>query len=104
MLLIFLMNKENPLKTQGVIVVVIVWQLDLQLPMQSVPITTKVLSWNPAQARFTRYIIIIWLSFSVTCDMSVDFSSSSTNKTDRHDITEILLKVAINTTTLTSSL
>ena len=59
MLLIFLMNKENPLKTQGVIVVVIVWQLDLQLPMQSVPITTKVLSWNPAQARFTRYIIII---------------------------------------------
>jgi hypothetical protein len=25
---------------------------------------------------------------------------SSTNKTDRHDITEILLKVALNTTTL----
>ena len=27
---------------QGVIVVVIIWQLDLQLPMQSVPITTNV--------------------------------------------------------------
>jgi hypothetical protein len=26
--------------------------------------------------------------------------SSSTNKTDRHDITEILLKVALNTITL----
>jgi len=26
---------------------------------------------------------------------------SSTNKTDRHNITEILLKVALNTTTLT---
>jgi hypothetical protein len=26
---------------------------------------------------------------------------SSTNKTDHHDITEILLKVALNTTTLT---
>jgi hypothetical protein len=26
---------------------------------------------------------------------------SSTNKTDRHDIAEILLKVALNTTTLT---
>jgi hypothetical protein len=26
---------------------------------------------------------------------------SSTNKTDRHDITEILLKVALNTITLT---
>jgi hypothetical protein len=25
---------------------------------------------------------------------------SSTNKTDRHDITELLLKVALNTTTL----
>jgi hypothetical protein len=28
---------------------------------------------------------------------------SSTNKTDRHDITEILLKVALNTTTLTGA-
>jgi hypothetical protein len=27
---------------------VIVWYLDLQLPVQSVPITTKVVSWNPA--------------------------------------------------------
>ena len=30
----------------GVIVVVIVWLLDLQLPVQSVPITTKVVSSN----------------------------------------------------------
>jgi hypothetical protein len=29
------------------------------------------------------------------------FSVSSTNKTDRHDIAEILLKVALNTITLT---
>jgi hypothetical protein len=28
------------------------------------------------------------------------YSGSSTNKTDRHDITEILLKVALNTTSL----
>ena len=28
----------------------IVWQLDLQLPMQSVPTTTNVVSSNPAQA------------------------------------------------------
>jgi anaerobic ribonucleoside-triphosphate reductase len=38
---------------------------------------------------------------SVTCDRSVVFSAysgfSSTNKTERHDITEILLKVAFNT-------
>jgi cobalamin-dependent methionine synthase I len=35
-------------------------------------------------------------SLSVTCGRSV---VSSTNKTDRHDITEILLKVALNTKT-----
>jgi hypothetical protein len=29
------------------------------------------------------------------------FPVSSTNKTDRHDITEILLRVALNTITLT---
>ena len=34
---------------------------------------------------------------SVTCDRSVVFS---TNKTDHHDITEILLKVAVTTITL----
>ena len=33
-------------------------------------------------------------SLSVTCERSVVFP---TNKTDRHDITEILLKVALNT-------
>jgi len=37
--------------------VVIVWLLDLQLPMQSVPIITKVVSLNPSQARCTRYIM-----------------------------------------------
>ena len=29
------------------VVVVIVWYMDLQLPVQSVPITTKVVSSNP---------------------------------------------------------
>ena len=51
----------------------------------------------------TRYNIM-WKSLSVTCGRSV-FSPgspvSSTNKTDRHDITEILLKVALNTITIT---
>jgi hypothetical protein len=36
------------------------------------------------------------LCLSVTCDRSVIFSGSSTNKTDRHDIAEILLKLALN--------
>jgi hypothetical protein len=41
---------------------------------------------------------------SGTFDRSVVFSGtpvSSTNKIDRHDITEILLKVALNTITFT---
>jgi len=32
-------------------VVVIVWKLDLQLPVQSVPITTKVVSSNPVHCQ-----------------------------------------------------
>ena len=32
---------------KGVVVVLIVWWLDLQLHVQSVPITTKILSSNP---------------------------------------------------------
>jgi len=35
----------------------IVWLMDLQLPMQLVPITTNVVSSNPAQESCTRYNI-----------------------------------------------
>ena len=54
--------------------VVIVWQLDLHLPMQSLPITT----------------IVIFSGYPV----------SPTNNTDRYDIAEILLKVVLSTITL----
>ena len=54
----------------GAVVVVIVWQLDLELPLPSVPITTNVVSSNPTQARCTRYNIV-WWSLSVTCNRSV---------------------------------
>ena len=33
---------------RGAVVVMIIWQLDLQVPMQSVPITTNAVSLNPA--------------------------------------------------------
>jgi hypothetical protein len=42
----------------------------------------------------------IVINLSLTCDRSVVFQAipvSSTNKTDSDDITEILLKVALNT-------
>jgi len=38
--------------------VVIVWLLDLQLPMQSVPITTNVVSSNSIQMMCTQYTIL----------------------------------------------
>ena len=55
--------------------------------MQSVHVTTNVVSSSPVQARCTQY----------TCGRLVFLPGtpvSSTNKTDRYDRTEILLKVA----------
>ena len=43
---------------EGTVVDVVVWYLDLQLPMQSVPITTNIVSSNPTQARCTIYNIM----------------------------------------------
>ena len=63
---------------------------------------TNVMSSNPAQARCTRTTlcdkVCQWLAASRW--FSPGTPVSSTNKTDRHDITEILLKVAFNTITL----
>jgi hypothetical protein len=69
--------------------------------MQSVSITTDVVSSNLEQGEMYN---IKEKSLSVTCARSVVFSRppvSSTNKTDRHDIAEILLKVTLNTIKLT---
>jgi hypothetical protein len=54
--------------------------MDLQLHMQSVPIVDTTL----CHKSLTGW----WFSLGTTI--------SSTNKTDRHDIAEILLKVALN--------
>ena len=83
--------------------VMIVWYLDLQLPMQSEPSTINVMSLNPAQARCLRYNNVI--KFVSDLRQVVGFLRagtpiSSTNETDRHDTTEILLKVALNTISL----
>ena len=72
----------------GATVVVIVWYLELQLPMQSVPINTSV-------------VIQHYAIFAAGRWFSPGTPVSSTNKTNCHDITEILLKVALNTITLT---
>ena len=55
----------------GAFVDVIVWQLDLQLSMQLVPIITDVASSNLDQGEVYS---IMWSSLSVTCGKSVVFS------------------------------
>ena len=69
--------------------------------MQSVPITTKVASSNPADGEVysIKYYVIQLVS-----DMrfSAGIPVASTNKTDRHEITEIFLKVVLSNITLTT--
>jgi hypothetical protein len=69
-------------------------RLDLQLPVQSVPVPTEVVSSNPIHCEvysIQQYVIKTGLFFSPGTPVS------ATNKTDCHDITEILLKVALST-------
>ena len=65
--------------------------------MQSVPITTKVVSLNVALARSTQKTLcdkVVWLSAGLW--FSPDAPISSTNKTDCHNIAEILLKAPLS--------
>jgi hypothetical protein len=68
--------------------------------VQSVPITTKVVSSNPVHGELysiqhyvIKYVSDLW---QVNGFLLV-LRYFSTNKTDHHDITEILLKVPLNT-------
>jgi hypothetical protein len=73
--------------------------------MQSVPITTKVVGLNPVHGKVYS-IQHCWIKFvnDLLQDQGRRFSPgtpvSSTNKTDHHELTEILLKVALNTINL----
>jgi hypothetical protein len=71
----------------------IVMKLDLQLPVQSVPITTKVVSSNPVhgEVRSIQHYVIKFVSDLRQVWFSPGTPVSSTNKTDVHDIAEILL-------------
>ena len=71
--------------------------------MQSVHISTNVVSSNPLRRGVLDTTlcdnVCQWLTAGQW--FSLDTPVSSTNKTDRHDITEILLKMALHTITLT---
>jgi hypothetical protein len=99
---LFFFSISNYLFNRGAVVAVIV--LDLQLPMQSVSITTKVVSWNPVHGEVSS---IHWTLCDKVCQWFTTgrwFSPwtpvSSINKTAHHDITAILMKVALNTINL----
>ena len=63
------------------------------------PITTKVASLNTVHGEvYSIYDVIKFVSnLWQFCGFFLSTPVSSINKTDRHDITEILLKVALNT-------
>jgi hypothetical protein len=67
--------------------------------MQPVPITTNVVSSNPANVEVysIHYYVI---KFVNDLWVSPGTPVSSTNNTECHDIAEILLKVTLNTITL----
>jgi hypothetical protein len=69
--------------------------------MESVPITNNVVSSNPARRGVLDATLCdkIWHCLVAGWWFSSDTPVSSTNKTDRHDKTEVLLKVALNTIT-----
>jgi hypothetical protein len=68
--------------------------------MQSVPITAKVVSLKPIQGEvysIQHYVMKFVSDLRQVSGFLPSTPVSSTNKTDRHDITEIFLKVSLNT-------
>jgi len=58
---------SNNQSVKGTAVVMIIWLLDLQLPVQSVPITTNIVSSNPVhgevysiQHYVIKFVIVLW--------------------------------------------
>ena len=86
-----------------VIEVVIAQKLDLHLHMQSVSITTKVVSLNPAHGEmyFIQHYVIKFVSDLRQVGGFLKVLLFPPPITHHHDVTEILLKVVLNTITLT---
>jgi hypothetical protein len=95
-----LIQLNNHILTEAV-VVVIAWLFDLQLPVQSVPITTKVVSSNPDHGKvysIQQYVIKFVSNLRKVCVLP-RYSCFY-----HHDITDILLKVVLKIITLTHNL
>jgi hypothetical protein len=84
---------------RGAVVVMIVWFLDLQLLMQSIPITIKVASSNPAEGEVYSipHYVIKFVSNLQQVDGFLRVFRFPPPTTHHHHIAEILLKVTLNT-------
>ena len=92
--IIGLCEKPDIPKTKGgVVVAVIVWQLDLQLPMQSVPITTDVVSSKLDKGEvyniinnLIKFVSDLWQVGGIfrVLRFPPPIKLTSTNKTDLH--------------------
>ena len=71
--------------------------------MQSVPITTKFVISNTAHGELYSIQHVIKLVRVLRQLVSCRYTGLTTNKTDHHDITDILLKLALNTTNQTKN-
>jgi hypothetical protein len=58
------LNRENDNLNLDAALVVIVWHLDLKLPMQALPITSKVVSSNPTHGEVysIQHYVIMFVS------------------------------------------
>ena len=94
---VFTIIQDSLIWKRGDVVVVIVWQLDLQLPLQVVSIVTNVVSSNPTNGEMysiQRYVIkfVSDLRQFSPCTSSIKLT------------TTIIQKLALNTITLTPNL
>ena len=80
----------------------IAWWFDLQLPVQLVSITTKAVSSNSTHGEVYQihYVIKFVLDLRQVHGFFSGTPLSTTNKFDRHIITEILIKEALKVITL----
>ena len=77
----------------------IVWYLDLQLHMKSMHITTNVVSSNTAHGgvySIQHYVKKFVSDLQQVTGFLPGTPVSSTNKTEHHELAEILLKVPLN--------
>ena len=80
--------------------------IHLQLHVESVPITTKIMSSNSAHGEvysIQHYVIMFVSGLRQVTWFSPDAPFSSTIKTDSHNMAELLLKVALNTININSN-